>query len=131
MARAHLAGLPAFKSQVSDLLILLEDAIDNIDYPGESTEKWIAKAKAHAAVLAEWARASVPDDSDWEYGWISRYPSGEQAGESDSGNTREFAERAVEMNRSYWPGQQNAPLEYTLSKRTRAVPAGPWVEVAP
>lgn len=42
--------------QVNDVLVLLEDAIDNIDHPGADTLEWIGKAKVHAATLARWAR---------------------------------------------------------------------------
>jgi hypothetical protein len=36
---------------VNDVLVLLDDAIDNNDYPGADTLEWIGKAKAHAANL--------------------------------------------------------------------------------
>lgn len=97
----------------------------------EADKDLVAMESARAALSATLAALAEQgtEEPEWEYGWVSRYPSGEQASESDSGNTREFAERAVAKNREYWPGQQNAPLEYLLSKRTKAVPAGPWVPV--
>lgn len=55
--------------QVNDVLVLLEDAIDNIDYPGADALEWISKAKAHAATLARWARPEPqgePSDAEVE-----------------------------------------------------------------
>lgn len=39
-------------AMVSEVLMQLEDAIENIDYPGADSREWIAKAKEHAATLA-------------------------------------------------------------------------------
>ena len=49
---------------VSEVLVLLEDAIENIDYPGADSREWIAKAKGHAATLAGLARQSAVIEQD-------------------------------------------------------------------
>ena len=49
-------------STADDTLILLEDAISNIDYPGSDSPMWEHKAKEHARTLA----AMVPKAVDAE-----------------------------------------------------------------
>lgn len=51
-------------AMVSEILMLLEDAIENIDYPGADSREWIAKAKGHAATLAGLARQPVVTEQD-------------------------------------------------------------------
>lgn len=56
---SHVPRTEPSDAMVSDVLVLLEDAIENIDYPGADSREWIAKAKGHAATLAGWARTPV------------------------------------------------------------------------
>lgn len=59
--------------QVNDVLVLLEDAIDNIDYPGADTLEWIGKAKAHAATLARWARPEPQGEPSDAEAWAAAH----------------------------------------------------------
>lgn len=69
--------------QANDVLALLEDAIDNIDNPGSDAEEWIAKAKAHAATLAQWARPA-PRDKPSLTDYREAYKASKQSGQAMS-----------------------------------------------
>ncbi|GAA1147977.1 hypothetical protein GCM10009651_35860 [Microbacterium natoriense] len=91
---------------------------------GEAFDRWLA---AHDAVV----RAGVvAEEPEWEYGWKSHFPNGEEY-EWLACESREDAERQIRSNQDVERVsgyEDDERLTYSLWKRTKSK-AGPWVPV--
>ncbi|RBO72824.1 hypothetical protein [Microbacterium sp. H6] len=86
-------------------------------------DRWLAAhdAEVRAGVVAE--------EPEWEYGWRSLWPDGEEY-EWQALPNREAAEEAIRIHQDFEDNtdQIGGRLEFTLWKRTKSK-AGPWVPV--
>lgn len=115
---------------MNDLRIRIADEISDIVIGTGYYSTTIGINAALEAADALIAAGIVAEETDWEYGWKSHFPNGEEY-EGSECKSRESAEetiRTLQEREDRAEDQIGGRLLYTLWKRTKER-AGPWEPV--